>query len=420
MSLFSLETFDGTPGYPIPPMSSTASPPVVGIRLPYWGTFAREVFIGIVDHMREHRRWRIETPMEASAEITPVRIDEDWKGDGLIVFRYTKEEAESWLKRGIKVMNFSSECLDPRIPTVTPDNAECGRLAARHLYHRGVRNFAFWGDPDRNYSNERRDGFVAELKALGHSCEVLGLVTHNLPRTGKAERVEMAMDKGVAALPRGTGVFAKDDLTALELSKACARTGRAIPGDLALIGSNDDCLFCYTATTPLSSVRYPGRLIGYRLAEQLDAMMSARSQPEARTLVPPSGVVERESTGIEPFMHPHVREAVRIIRELAPKSPLHVSEVLEHIAASRSALQERFTKEAGESMKQAIDRVRFEKLCDLLARTPLPVKAIAEDMGFESQEELSRFFRRMADTTPSDYRKRHRAMSDIMAREEES
>lgn len=394
--------------------------PVVGIRLPYWGTFAREVFMGVVDHMREHARWRIETPMEMSAEMTPVRVDEDWKGDGLIVFRYTPEEAESWLARGISVVNFSSECLDPRIPTVTPDNAECGRLAARHLFHRGIRRFAHWGDSGRNYSNERRDGFVSELTKLGHECIRMGMVTHNLDRIGKADRVEMAMDKGVASLPKGTGIFAKDDLTALELSRACMRTGRSIPDDIAIIGNNDDCLFCYTAEMPLSSVRYPGRIIGYKLAEHLAVMMAGGETPPARTLVPPVGVVERESTSVEPLLHPNVRAALHYIREHAPRKPIHVAEVLEHTHASRSSLQEKFMQETGESMKQAIDRVRHDKLCDLLARTPLPLKAIAEDMAFESQEELSRFFRRLADMTPTEYRKTYRTMSERMLREEES
>ena len=392
-------------------MSQEPKLPVVGVRMPTWGTFAREVFPGIADYMREHRRWRIETPLETTNELHPVHIDGDWRGDGLIVFRYTPEEADAWAARGIKVVNFSSECLDPRIPNVTPDNREVGRLAARHLLGLGLRRFAFWDDPERLYSRERREGFAAELALHGFDCLVIGAVVHRMVATGKADRLAMIMDRELAKLPHPVGLFAKDDLAAMEIIRSCGRLGLSVPGKVSVIGCNDDHVFCYTAATPISSVRYPGRLIGYRLAEKLDALFAGKTAPE-RTLAPVGGVVSRESTGMLQHAHSHVREALRIIAQEAPRSALHVQEVLDRIPSSKSAIYRRFQEETGVTMKEAIDRVRTDRIRDLLARTPLPIKVIAEDMRFESQEELSRFFKRTAGMSPSDYRKLHRAGSE--------
>ncbi len=394
-------------------MSQPAHPPRIGIRLPSWGNFTREIFAGVVDHMREHRPWRLETPLEITDELPALRIDEDWRGDGLIVFRHRPEEVESWLARGIRVVNFSSESLDPRVPTVTPDNAECGRLAAVHLLGLGLRNFAFWGDPLRNYANERLAGFESELKRHGFDCERLGSVVHRMPPSEKPDRICMEMDRQVARLPRRTGLFAKDDLAALEISRACTRLGLAVPADIAIVGCNNDIVYCHMADTPVTSVRYPGRMIGYRLAETLAALLDGRTDLPARTTVPVPGIVVRESTGIS-LQSPPVREALAYIRREAPLRPVHVAEVLDLAGAARNTLQRSFREETRETMKAAIDRIRTDRIRDLLARSPLPLKSIADEMRFESPEELSRFFRRTTGLAPGEYRKKHRTGNDLV------
>lgn len=394
-------------------------PPVIGIRIPEWATFTRDIHAGIGDYMRAHRRWRIETRLQTTNEIPAVRIDEDWEGDGLIVFRYTPEEAESWLRRGIRVVNFSSECLDARIPTVTPDNHECGRLAARHLMESGLRHFAFWEDPDRVYSRERLAGFSTELASHGFTCLRFGTVVHSMDDIWKADRIAAVMDRELTRLPGPVGIFAKDDIAAMHVVRGCRRLGLAVPNRVAVVGCNDDFIICHTADIPITSVRYPGRLMGYRIAERLEALLAGGGPEPERTLVPVSGLSVRESTAVMLHAHPHVREALAIIRDLAPRSALHVAEVLERIPCSKAALQRRFLDETGETMKATIDRVRGDKVRDLLVRTPLPIKVIADELGFESQEELSRFFRRHAGVSPSEFRQRHRAGAETFLSDED-
>ena len=96
-----------------------------------------------------------------------------------------------------------------------------------------------------------------------------------------------------------------------------------------------------------------------------------------------------------------------------------MQEVLDAMFVSKTSIQDKFRKEVGVTMKEYIDRVRTDTVRNLLVRTSLPIKIIAEEMRFESQEELSRFFKRTGGTAPSEYRRLHRSVPDVFFREEE-
>ena len=68
--------------------------PVVGIRVPSWASFTRPIFRGIVDFIRNNEKWQLQTLVDSTNEMAPVLIDENWRGDGLILFRYSPEEAK--------------------------------------------------------------------------------------------------------------------------------------------------------------------------------------------------------------------------------------------------------------------------------------------------------------------------------------
>ena len=83
--------------------------PVVGIRVPSWASFTRPIFHGIVEFIRNREQWRIQTLVDSTNEMAPMVIDENWKGDGLILFRHSEEEAAAFKRRGIPVVNLSTE-----------------------------------------------------------------------------------------------------------------------------------------------------------------------------------------------------------------------------------------------------------------------------------------------------------------------
>ena len=212
------------------------------------------------------------------------------------------------------------------------------------------------------------------------------------------------MDPQLKALPKPIGILAKDDIAAATLIHACQRLGFRVPDDVAIAGVNNDELFCYTTSPPLTAVRYPGEAIGFRAAAILDRLMQGETDIPHETIIPVSGLVERESTDILHIADPIVATALRRIRRDGPTYPIQVNELVAESSLSRAAFKRRFVQTLGYAPKAEIKRVRLASLEDLLRTTEWPVKQIASHMGFESMEELGRFMRRETGTTATAYR----------------
>jgi hypothetical protein len=123
--------------------SSMMNRPTIGVRLPSWAGSTTQVLGGIVDYMRLHSLWRLETENDSYGEMEHVKIGVGWQGDGLILYRATQDELEDFQSRGIAVVLLSTEGPDGGYPRVLPDNFEAGKLAAEHLLGLGLKSFAF-------------------------------------------------------------------------------------------------------------------------------------------------------------------------------------------------------------------------------------------------------------------------------------
>ncbi len=401
---------------------SALIPPVlrrVGVRLPTWISYQRIVFDGVLEFMRAHEPWVIEAPIDSSGELAPMLIDEHWRGDGLIVYRYTDAEAAAWQKAGIPVVNLSTERLEGPFPSVVPDNFGGGAEAARHLLTLGLQHFVFVGratafvDDDltglgipRRYSQERAEGFSRGLQAAGHQPRILHLDAPT-PRDGHPvwQQLRNLYLDLLATLPKPCGLFAVDDLLAHGLLQAAQEAGLRVPLDLALVGCNDQSHFCHAATPPLSSVSYPGRAIGSRAAEILFDLMRGRppaGDPVQR--IPVGGVTVRESTNVLAIRDPLVADAVRLIRRQAATSAPRVGEIAETLGVSVSLLRQRFLTALGLSPKEEVDRARLDIIRHWLGSSALGSGEIAARTGFADAGELRRFFLRGTGRTPHDYR----------------
>lgn len=401
----------------------------VGVRFPGWISHQRAVFDGIIEFMRAHEPWILEAPIDSSGELAPTVIDQNWRGDGLIVFRYTAEERKAWKEAGVKVVNLSTECLDGPFPSVAPDNAGGGAEAARHLLTLGLEHFVYIGraapfvddaltglNVPRRYSLERAQGFREGLATAGYQPKVYQLecpVAAGAGSGGGAEvwqRLREIYKKVLNQLPRPCGVFAVDDLLAHGLLQAAQELGIKVPQELALIGCNDQSHFCYAATPSLSSVTYPGHAIGLRAAETLFALMHGRPLPGGKIQrVPVTGVTIRESTNVLAIRDPLVAEGVRLIRTQAATSAPRVGEIAETLGVSVSLLRQRFLTSMGVSPKEEVDRARLDIIRHWLSATDLGSGEIAARTGFADAGELRRFFRRGTGSTPKEFRKSRRA-----------
>ncbi len=381
----------------------------VGIRMPDWTIgFATRLFEGLADHQRRHGVFELHFDQPSGGDLPPAPVDESWEGDGLLVFRHTAEEARAWKRRGIQVVNLSSEfpASGPRFPQVTVDNEEVGRMAAGHLLSLGLRDFAFVEEPARRYSAERLAGFQEGIATVDSRLTLIEVPASSFPASSRASRIARILESALARLPKPCGIFCKDDIAAVLALRALSAVGRSCPDDVAVLGFSDDLVFCHMTTPGLSSIPFPGREIGLAGADLLHRMLSGESVPkEHRVRIAPLPLACRDSTGQVLLDDAVVTSALRLIREHAATGPYAVEDLAKQVGVSRELLRQRFHQTIGRSPKQEVDRVRMRALCDGLRFDYTSLDKLAENLGFPGSDELCRFFRRRQGMTPGEYRR---------------
>jgi LacI family transcriptional regulator/LacI family repressor for deo operon, udp, cdd, tsx, nupC, and nupG len=140
-----------------------------------------------------------------------------------------------------------------RLPTVTIDDVEGGRLATEHLLELGHERIGFAGDQeDGAYgftsSSRRRTGYEQALAAAGHrpEPELERLGGHG--RAAGAETARRLLDRPEPP----TAIFATSDLTALGVLEAAEELGVRVPEDLSVVGFDDIEVARYAGLTTIA------------------------------------------------------------------------------------------------------------------------------------------------------------------------
>jgi DNA-binding LacI/PurR family transcriptional regulator len=170
--------------------------------------------------------------------------------------------------------------------SVGVDQAAGARLATEHLLDLGHREILHLAGPlDWSEARARRDGWRAAMVAAG--------LRPLEPLLG-----DWSLARGYAALDEvlasgATAVFAANDQLALGLLCALNEAGRSVPGDLSLVGFDDQPEAAY-ATPPLTTIRQDFGSVGRRAVETLRRAI-AGEPGVVQSLVQPELVV-RAST----------------------------------------------------------------------------------------------------------------------------
>lgn len=100
-------------------------------------------------------------------------------------------------------------------------------------------------------------------------------------------------------------------------------------------------------------------------------------------------------------------EAVDILAKEASR-PITLEEISQRIATSPRQLQRVFTEHTGQGFRTYLRRLRLSKAAELLVGTNLPVREIADAVGYGDASQFAKAFKRMYGVSPS----RYRAMPD--------
>jgi LacI family transcriptional regulator len=205
------------------------------------------------------------------------------------------------------------------------------------------------------------------------------------------------------ALPKPVGLMACNDDRSQHIADACRVANIHIPGEVALIGVDNDEFICNLANPTLSSICLNPEKVGYQAAEILDAIMSGREVQTTTIIGGPTHVITRKSTDIMMVHDEDIRNALLFIRQHFSK-PIQVVDVAQAVSISVRSLHKRFNHQVGCSVLDHIRRLRVERICQLLMETNWSVTQIANIMHLSSTKQLDRIFQHEKNMTPSEYR----------------
>ena len=97
-------------------------------------------------------------------------------------------------------------------------------------------------------------------------------------------------------MPKPIGLMTCNDDRGREVLDACRLAEVNVPEEAAVIGVDNDEVFCDLADPPLSSVAFNTRLGGYQAAELLHQMMTRRQVKDREVVIEPLRVIARRST----------------------------------------------------------------------------------------------------------------------------
>jgi LacI family transcriptional regulator len=368
----------------------------VGLVIETSNAYSRGLIRGVMGYARERGGWSLWLAESERGRAPPAL--RHWDGDGLIARVENPQVARVVAAARKPVVDVSSARLLPDAPWVETDDAAIAVAAFDHLRGQGLSHFGYAGDDQFNWSRWRRDHFVRAAAADGFDCAVCPTVDRERWGQQRAETAEW-----LAGLPRPFGVLACYDLRAREVLDACQATGLRVPDDVAVLGVDNDELLCDLADPPLTSVAPNAARTGAEAAALLDRLMAGEPVPPTAHLIPPTGVVARQSTDILAVDDPDVAAAVRFIRANACRG-IGVADVLRAVPVSRRVLEARFVKILGHTPHEEIVRVQIGRTKEILAQTELPLAAVADRVGFAHPEYLSVAFKKATGLTPGVYR----------------
>jgi LacI family transcriptional regulator len=368
--------------------------------------FGREFLLGMARYSRLHGPWSFHITPGDYKQVVPKM--KQWGGAGIVARIADDRTARAVIDAQLPTIaiGLTDEQMSPRSPLskfseISSDPVEVSRLAADHLLERQLLQFAYVGRNDRGWSGRREKAFRSYLGERHFDVH-----TYKAPKLRKDrvwEKEQAFLARWLSALPRPIGVFACDDDRGREVLEACKLADLRVPEDVAVVGVDNDQVFCELADPPLSSVALNAETAGYRAAALLDAMMHGRERKRRQIVVEALGVVTRRSTDIVAVDDDEITNALRFIRRQHGCN-ISVDRVAAEVGLSRRSLEKRFREVTGRTILEAVQLTRLERAKRLLRETTYPISKVAELAGFGSAGYFIQFFQKQVGKTPRKYR----------------
>ena len=289
--------------------------------------------------------------------------------------------------RGVPAVYLDRSPLKTTEFDIVQDYAAGSKAAARELISPEMAHYAFVGyHIATNWSHERGRGFRDMVK-------LNGLPFSSFERILPEGRRTKVLRDWVAALPKPCGIMTANDMVAEEVLAVCSNLNLHVPGDVMIVGCDNDEQICEQSNPTISSVCPDFEKSGYLCAKLLDARIrNPRLRPQ-RLTYGIIGLIRRGSSVPALKSNYRVMSAVREVRTRACAG-LRVADVVATMGCSTRLAEMRFREVTGKTIREAIADIRMERAVVLLKGGATPIGDIAQACGYGTEAALRIAFRK--------------------------
>ncbi|MFA5292188.1 MAG: DNA-binding transcriptional regulator [Phycisphaerae bacterium] len=376
--------------------------PKIILAIESYRAYDRELLKGISQYAKQNGPWLL---FHETDDVFKSLSDiEKIKPDGIVV-RISKngrvlEKIPDFLP--CIVLGSGSVC-DGRI-NVIGNFEKMGQMAAEYLLSLGFKDFGFCGTNHAVWSCERAESFTMAIQDAGFNVNY-----YSCPDKSKTDfaRELTTMAQWIESLPKPIGIMASNDDRGFAVLEACKALGVDVPGQVAVLGVDNDIANCELAMPPLSSIALNTVKAGFEAARILDRMMrKGVCCGYEKVIVEPTHIVPRQSTNVLAVSDIIVAKALDFIRNNV-KIQIQVNDVAESVSVSRRELERRFKKRLNSSIHQEIKLARVQLITKMLLETSDSISEIAAKLGFVDVNHIGRYFRDIEGISPVEYRKKN-------------
>lgn len=357
--------------------------------------YSVEVLEGVRDYCRPLPEWRV-LPLTNMPDALLARLVRSGEIQGLAGSVISDRWLADRFPPAFPIVNTSNLSHISAVCSVVPDDAEAGKLVARHFRELNVSRTAVITDRAVYAARLRREGFLAGMAEYGLAvCEPAGI---------DAFRQESGWGTWMASLAGETAVFCTSDALARRLHLLCRRLPAETVRNLSqLAGVGDSLTERMVSGVDLTSVALPARSVGLRAAARL-ARLLAGDCGIVRETVPTDALVVRESTARYASDDEVVSRAMGLALQTLAQN-LGVDEWARRTGVSRRTLEGRFRRVFGHGPAQEMRTRKLTLARRLLAETDLAVAEIAARCGGGSVQAFTTLFRKICGCPPAAYRR---------------
>lgn len=389
----------------------------VVLRLSY--ASGRDLLYGISQYARRKCRWRMHViNFNGDATVEELRMAiADGNLDGIIANGADNPEMTKILDAStvpLAVIGARPPSLMRKkaIAFVHNDDIAIGLRGAEYFESLGrYRSYGFVAssvDKFHYVSVLRERGFRSGLAGIADDVRTYGTAA-DVARGSYGDI--SALGEWLKALPKPAAVMASHDLRAMHVIEAAKANGIDIPGEISLIGVDNDELICETLEPTLTSIAPDHVRLGELASAALKKVMADPFAAPSETLSSAKTIAERQSAHYTMPSAQLVERALAYIRRNALKG-IGAADVVRHLGVSRRLADMRFRQLAGESILGAILRIRLAALQQRLRNTDAPIAKITAACGFHGENYAKKLFKSRFGVSMSEWRDRHAVRSN--------